>query len=276
MSWAPLQCSVRTCGAPLAPQGRSWQCARGHTFDVAREGYVNLLQPQDRRSAQPGDPAPAVAARAHLGRVGLGRALNQWVRDRVASAWEGAPDSVLLDIGCGTGETLACLGEAWPGVRVGVDLSVDAARRAARLASGATIVVANADRHWPLEAQSVTVALSLHARRHPEEAARVVRPGGWLVVAVPSADDLRELRQALHGAETARDRRTAVIDAHGVGFQCVEQVRVRQALWLETPELLALLQATYRGQRSQAAGRASSLPAMWVTTASDVVVLRRD
>lgn len=275
MTSAPLQCSVRTCGASLESQGRTWRCTHGHSFDVAREGYVNLLQPQDRRSAQPGDPAEAVAARAFLGTAGVGRALNQWLGDRVSAEAGRAADEVLLDVGCGTGDTLACLAEGWSGIRVGIDLSTDAARRAIRRAPGATIVVANADRHWPLQTQSVTVALSLHARRHPAEAARVLRPGGLLVVAVPAADDLHELRQALHGAGSTRDRLTAVIEAHADGFHCEAQVRVRQTLWFEPDTLRALLQATYRGQRTQAAERATTLSGMWVTTASDVAVLRR-
>lgn len=275
MSPAPLQCSVRTCGASLEPRGRIWQCIRGHSFDVAREGYVNLLQPQDRRSAQPGDSAESVAARARLGAAGLGRALNQWIGDRVSAEVAQTAEAVLVDVGCGTGDTLADLAASWSGVRVGLDLSTEAARRAARYASGATIVVANADRHWPLQTRSVTVALSLHARRHPAEAARVLRPGGLLVVAVPAADDLRELRLAVHGAEQTRDRLAGVIDAHVANFRCEEQVQVRQTLWLEPETLRALLQATYRGQRSQAADAVRSLPSMWVTTASDVVVLRR-
>lgn len=275
MSSAPLQCSVRTCGASLESQGRTWRCTHGHSFDVAREGYVNLLQPHDRRSAQPGDPAEAVAARALLGAAGLGRALNQWVGDRVSAEVVRAGDDVLLDVGCGTGDTLACLAGSWPGVRVGIDLSTDAARRAARHAPGATIIVANADRHWPLQTQSVTVALSLHARRHPAEAARVLTRGGVLVAAVPAADDLHELRQALHGRDHARDRLAAVVDAHAEHFRCEDQVRVRQTLWFEPEALRAVLQATYRGQRTHAAERATMLPGMWVTTASDVVVLRR-
>lgn len=275
MSPAPLQCSVRTCGASLEPRGRTWQCARGHCFDVAREGYLNLLQPHDRRSAQPGDPPEAVAARARLGAAGLGRALNEWVRDRLSADTSRTDADVLLDIGCGTGDTLACLAGSWPGIRVGMDLSSEAARRAARHAPGATIVVANGDRHWPLQTQSVSVALSLHARRHPAEAARVLRPGGLLVVAVPAADDLRELRLAVHGADQTRDRLAGVIDAHADDFRCEERVHVRQTLWCEPETLRALLQATYRGQRSQAADIVSALPSMWVTTASDVVVLRR-
>src|SRR4051812_46772176 len=68
----PLACSVRDCGLPLSRQLRTWTCGRGHSFDLARAGYVNLLQPQDRRSAYAGDQADAVAARARLLDNGIG------------------------------------------------------------------------------------------------------------------------------------------------------------------------------------------------------------
>ena len=44
-----LACSVRGCGRPLEKNDRALVCARGHSYDIARSGYVNLLQPQDRR-----------------------------------------------------------------------------------------------------------------------------------------------------------------------------------------------------------------------------------
>jgi len=61
-----MLCTVRTCHEPLAREERRMVCPRGHSFDVARSGYVNLLQPQERRSKQPGDSDEAVAARRRL------------------------------------------------------------------------------------------------------------------------------------------------------------------------------------------------------------------
>jgi len=58
-----LLCTVRECRAPLAREAERVVCERGHSFDVARSGYINLLQPQDRRAKSPGDSAEVVAAR---------------------------------------------------------------------------------------------------------------------------------------------------------------------------------------------------------------------
>ena len=61
-----LLCPVRDCHLALVREERRLFCPRGHSFDVARSGYINLLQPQERRSKQPGDTAAAVAARRRL------------------------------------------------------------------------------------------------------------------------------------------------------------------------------------------------------------------
>ena len=61
-----LLCPVRDCRMALVREERRLICPRGYSFDVARSGYINLLQPQDRRSKQPGDTAAAVAGRRRL------------------------------------------------------------------------------------------------------------------------------------------------------------------------------------------------------------------
>src|SRR5262245_36791661 len=61
-----LICTVRQCRLPCVREGRCVVCGNGHSFDVARSGYINLLQPQDRRSRHPGDTALALAARRRL------------------------------------------------------------------------------------------------------------------------------------------------------------------------------------------------------------------
>ena len=61
-----LQCPVRGCHMELLREERRLLCPRGHSFDVARSGYINLLQPQERRSKHPGDTVAAVAGRRRL------------------------------------------------------------------------------------------------------------------------------------------------------------------------------------------------------------------
>src|SRR5947199_10671655 len=76
-----LLCTVRECRAALVREERRAVCERGHSFDVARSGYLNLLQPQDRRSRHPGDSAEAVAARRRV----IERGLTKPIDDTIAA-----------------------------------------------------------------------------------------------------------------------------------------------------------------------------------------------
>src|SRR6266571_969658 len=99
---APLQsqlgkllCPVRECHLPLVREERRVVCARGHSFDIARSGYINLLQPQDRRSKQPGDTLAAVTGRRRLHDRGVTAPLLDGISDILGAS----PDDVVLDAG---------------------------------------------------------------------------------------------------------------------------------------------------------------------------------
>ena len=100
-----LLCSVRDCHQPLLREGPRLLCPRGHSFDVARSGYINLLQPQDRRSKQPGDMTAAVAARRRLHDRGVTAPLLSSIADMLAAS----PADIVLDAGCGDGFYLGTL-----------------------------------------------------------------------------------------------------------------------------------------------------------------------
>jgi 23S rRNA (guanine745-N1)-methyltransferase len=270
----PLACTVRGCGEPLSQRGRAYVCPRGHTFDLARSGYVNLLQPQDRKSGAPGDSAAAVGARLRLEQAGVGLTL---VREAVAriGARQLPPGAVVVDLGCGTGRALEAVPQGGALARVGIDLSTPAIAHAARHRPGSTWVVANADRTLPLLDRSVDAVLSLHARRNPAEVARVLKPGGVLIVAVPAADDLAELREVVQGSVSAKERASALIAEHDGHFTLLERARVAERANLDRDAVLALLGATYRGARRRSMPAVDGLTAMTVTLASDLCVFER-
>ncbi|HKE83249.1 MAG TPA: methyltransferase domain-containing protein [Vicinamibacterales bacterium] len=270
----PLACTVRNCSLPLTKRERRYICERGHSYDIARSGYVNLLQPQDRRSREPGDSKEAVAARASLLAAGVGRSLIDVVCEKASTlTLPRAP--VVVDLGCGTGDAIASLGQRFLIAGIGIDLSSAAAEHAARRFPDHTWVVANADRRLPLLGASVDLMLSLHGRRNPAEAARVLRSDGELLIAVPGPDDLIELRSLVQGSGVERDRREALIEAHDALFEVVERRPVREMITLDREMLLNLLRGTYRGARLRAAERVASVDRMTVTLASELFVMKR-
>ncbi len=268
----PLACTVRGCARPLTREERRLICAAGHTFDVARSGYISLLQPQDRRSPAPGDSKEAVAARARLLAAGIGGAVIHAILTHVS---DGPAPLVAVDLGCGSGELLGALAGTRAVNGVGIDISTAAAEAAARRYPSMTWIVANADRRLPLLDASVDLVLSLNARRNPAESARVLTAGGVLIVGVPAPDDLMELRAAVQGEAIERERADAVVAAHEPLFSVLERFTTREQHHLEGDRLRDVLRSTYRGARASAASRVETLDALDVTLASDVVVMTR-
>lgn len=249
-------------------------CPAAHSFDIARAGYVNLLQPQDRKSLDAGDSRESVDARAALIARGVGRGGIDAVASTIAALPFQVPP-VVVELGAGSGETLAALMAMREVCAVGIDLSTAAATLAARRVPAATWVVANADRRLPLLDASVDVVLSVHARRNPEECRRILVPGGYLVVAIPAADDLIELREAVQGDAVERDRVDALLADHTALFEVRDRTTVRQTFDLNRDELLQVLRGTYRGERQSSSARVEALTTLRVTFASDVVTFRK-
>jgi 23S rRNA (guanine745-N1)-methyltransferase len=234
-----LLCTVRGCGNALENQERRMVCGRGHSFDIARSGYVNLLQPQDRRSKDPGDSGLAVLARRRLHDKGITQPLAQAIKEVAAAS---QTDSV-LDVGCGDGYYLGQISEGSGAACSGVDISLPAIEAAARRYSGCQWVVANADRFIPWSDGSFSVVLSITGRMNPEEFRRVLRPSGRLLVAIASPEDLIELRGE------GRDRRERTITDFGAHFKLQSQRRETTIAELDAASVEDVLLAVYRPMR---------------------------
>ena len=121
-----LVCPV--CGQSLCRAERSWQCENRHSFDIARQGYVNLLTVDRKHAKHPGDTKEMVAARKAFLDGGFYRPIADMVKQLTVSL---NPASV-LDAGCGEGYYLTQLQQALPATEfAGLDISKDAVRFAA-------------------------------------------------------------------------------------------------------------------------------------------------
>lgn len=234
-------------------------CANGHSFDVARSGYINLLQPQDRRSKEPGDAAAAVAARRRLHERGVTKPLL----DALSTIVSPSPRDVVLDAGCGDGFCLGELARAAGFKGHGIDISIPAINTAARLYPEQEWVVANADRFIPYADGSFSIILSITARMNAEEFRRVLRPDGRLLVAIPSPRDLIELRGV------GRDRVARTVETFAPEFVLEEQRSVEAVADLDEAGVQDILKAIYRPMRSKA------IDAMRVTFGLDLLLFSR-
>lgn len=198
-----LACPV--CGEELVMSGSTVACENRHSFDVARQGYLNLLAGE---APLAGDTAAMLDARSSLLSSGLFAPLTEAVvRASVAAAAEssraegvgtsGAAGSLAVDAGAGTGHYLAAVLDALPGWRgVALDVSKHAARRAAKAHPSIGSVVADTWQALPLADSCASLVLDVFAPRNAAEFRRVLRPNGALIVATPTERHLAELVEA--------------------------------------------------------------------------------
>lgn len=220
---ASLRCPV--CGASFTRTGDtvsdsasaggapgSVRCAQGHTFDVARQGYLNLTA--GRPPAANADTAAMVAARADFLAAGHYAPLATLLAETAAKH---AGDGLVLDAGAGTGYYPATVLDALPGAAgLAMDISPLALRRAARAHDRLGAIVADVWRPWPVADGVAGVLLNVFAPRNGAEFARVLRPDGALLVVTPGPEHLAELGRdaGLLAVDPDKDRRlAATLDA---------------------------------------------------------------
>jgi 23S rRNA (guanine745-N1)-methyltransferase len=209
LAW--LRCPV--CAGGLESTPSALRCQRGHSFDVARQGYVNLLTGRAPRGA---DTAEMVAARAEL----LDRGFFRGVRAGIVAAIPPRNMALIVEVGAGTGHNLAAALDARPGSRgIALDVSTPAARRAARAHALLGVAVCDVWHGVPVADGCADVVLDVFAPRNPAEFHRVLRPDGMLVVAVPEPGHLRELIDPLGLLHVPADKEDRLRESLGPHFR---------------------------------------------------------
>jgi 23S rRNA (guanine745-N1)-methyltransferase len=187
-----LRCPL--CKSGFSAPAGALVCRNGHSFDLAREGYVNLLLGGHRRPAAGGDDPMQLRHRAEF--LGAGH-LDAVAATVAAHISDVAPVSRhVLDAGSGTGHHLARIAARLHGsvTGLGLDISKDAVRQAARRWPKPAFAVADLWGEWPVHGAAVDLIVSIFAPKNFREMARVLRPGGWLALAYPGPGHLIELR----------------------------------------------------------------------------------
>jgi 23S rRNA (guanine745-N1)-methyltransferase len=235
MSGVAILCPL--CRLALDREPKTWHCANGHSFDVAREGYVNLLPVQHKNSLEPGDDPQMVTARREFLQAGHYRPLLDAVLEVLAPL---SPRS-LLDVGCGEGSYTGAFG-AVAGQVIGLDIAKPAIRLAARRFPGHLWIVGSGTQ-IPVGTGDVDAVCNLFAQLHVGELARVLKPEGHLLVVTQAPDHLWSLREQLFDEVRPHDpdKFLAALDA---AFELQARREVRFALDLAQSDLRRLLQMT--------------------------------
>lgn len=262
-------------GRPLTRAGGAWRCESGHCYDVAREGYVNLLPVQNKKSRDPGDSKEMVAARRRFLQEGHYRPIaDATARAVLADIAEGSPTAI-LDAGCGEGyylRELAALAEGLELQIVGLDISKWAVQAAARRSMNMSWVVGS-NAKLPLPDASVDRILCMFGFPVHAEFARVLKPEGRLIQVEAGFDHLLELREIIYPTLKPRVSERPAPE----GFAVHDSVNVRGHMVLDTQQQIAdLLAMTPHLYRADAEGRARAAALTTLNATIDAVIISHD
>lgn len=235
------------CAEPLIRQEKRYCCRAGHSFDIARQGYVNLLPVQQKHSVDPGDTREQVLSRrAFLDTQTYTPILEAVIHQ--AQKW-GAQGEI-LDVGCGEGYYGAGLSKALGLPLTGVDISKEAVRCAAARYKGPTWLCATAA-HLPVKSESVGLLTSLFAVTMEEEFLRVLQKGGLYIQVLAAEDHLLGLKRIIYDELTHKHKDSTPVLP---GFTLVESQRVSFSFTLEGEQIPWLFSMTPHVFRIGAAG----------------------
>ena len=230
-----LLCPI--CGELLIKQEKSYRCEKGHSFDIARQGHVNLLPVQNKRSLNPGDTAQQVMSRRAFLDGGFYAPIRQTLCDL---AKEHGCQGPILDVGCGEGYYSAGLASSMETELLGLDISKEAVRYAAGRYKNAQWICASAAR-LPVKDHSFGLVTSLFALTMAEEFHRVLRSDGAYIQVLAAEDHLLGLKKIIYPELHHKEKFTT---PDVPGFRLVESRPLRFTFTVEGEQVQNLLSMT--------------------------------
>ena len=235
------------CGGVLNREAKTLRCDRGHSFDIARQGYVNLLPVQQKHSKNPGDTREQVLSRRSFLESGAYTPIVDAVR---CAALKYGKEGPLLDVGCGEGYYAVRVAEALQAELTGLDISKEAVRCAAAQYKGHHWICGTAA-HLPVADRSVGVLMSMFALTIPGEFHRVLKENGILIQVLAAQDHLMELKKIIYPEILLKDKDSV---PELTGFVLAESVPVNFEFTVEGEQIGNLLSMTPHFWRISAEG----------------------
>ena len=232
-----MQLICPICGKELNKMDRTYVCPDRHSFDIARQGYVNLLTVQQKHSLTPGDTREQVLARRAFLEAGFYEPIADAL---IAAAREYGVSGEILDIGCGEGYYAARLAEAMGLPLTGLDISKEAVRCAAAKYKNAQWLCATAA-HIPVPDGAAGLITSLFALTLPEEFHRVLEKDGLYFQVLAAEDHLLGLKSIIYEVLHHKEKDTV---PELPGFERLASIPIRFSFTVEGEQIRNLFSMT--------------------------------
>jgi 23S rRNA (guanine745-N1)-methyltransferase len=187
------------CKSVLNKNEKTLQCLNGHSFDIAKEGYTNLLLPNQKKSLDPGDNKAMMNARESFLDIGHYDFLIEFIESSLFSFEDKTIDKNrnLIDLGCGTGYYTRKILREQNINKIGVDISKAGISKAAKLDRSSKYIISSIF-NLPIEDYSVDIVLNIFSPVSIPEVKRILKPGGYFIKVVPAENHMREIASLVY------------------------------------------------------------------------------
>ena len=232
------------CKSKLNIEGKTYICDNNHSFDIAKQGYVNLLPVNKRHSDDPGDTKEMVLSRRQFLESGKYECFSDALNKLVLKYTDDSQKISILDCGCGEGYYDGRIMEKLDRLKInyslfGFDISKNAVRFSAGKCKNATFAVASCF-DMPVVNDGFDLAINIFAPMVEKELYRVLKNNGYFIYAVPGKRHLMGLKEVLYENVYENDEKHTEYD----GFKFIERVSVKSEIEVEGENLINLFKMT--------------------------------
>lgn len=217
------------CKSKLIKKDKSYICKEGHQYDIAKEGYVNLVLANQKNSKEPGDPKESLQSRRAFLNAGYYEALSDALNTVVTNY---IPSGTFLDAGCGVGYYLERLMAACPNLSYyAIDIAKEGVKMTSKRNKRAHCSVASIF-HLPFADHSFDGLMSVFCPYSAEEFSRVIRDHGYVISVTPGRRHLYEMKEIVYEHPYENDELGYKLN----DFDCVERIKVTKEIVLQSKE----------------------------------------
>lgn len=225
------------CNEKLNIKQNSFKCCNNHTYDISKEGYVNLLLANQKRQNS-GDNATQVRARDKILNIGYYNSLSEKLLN-VIKYLNLNNDSIILDSGCGTAYYLNQLSKKLNYIFLGFDISKNAIKKGAKSTTNSQLFIASIT-NIPLESNSISLIYNIFSPYNLDEYKRILIDQGYFINITPGEKHLYEMKEILYPKPYYNI--TKFIDSDN--FEIIENTSLKYQITLDNAYLIDLFTMT--------------------------------
>ncbi len=233
------------CNCKLTKADKAAVCKNRHSFDIAKQGYVNLLPVQNKKSLHPGDTKEMLTARRDFLNQGIYLPICNAVTETAKNLLRNTPNPQIVDIGCGEGYYTTAIKNAVKNITgecccLGIDISKDAVRMACSRDKSILWAVATAG-CLPVESNSTDLITAMFSLISEKEYSRILKSGGYIIEVIAGNNHLIELKHIIYNQVYKQDKKPAALSDD---FTELSRQQQQFTFTLDNKQLKSLLMMT--------------------------------